>query len=80
MRVPAEDAFTAQDRGCTDAPISFAETRHLMDVCDLFVVENREGRVEFGPARRLGPGVARFLYLRDPAAIGVNLFRPRSYH
>lgn len=55
------------------------ETHHLMHVCDLFVVGDREGQVEFGPARHFSPGLARFLYLRDPDGHRVELF-PSHYH
>jgi catechol 2,3-dioxygenase len=55
------------------------ETHHLMHVCDLFVVGDKEGQVEFGPARHFSPGLARFLYLRDPDGHRVELF-PSHYH
>ena len=55
------------------------ETHHLMHVCDLFVVGDKEGQVEFGPARHFSPGLARFLYLRDPDGHRIELF-PSHYH
>jgi catechol 2,3-dioxygenase len=55
------------------------ETHHLMDVCDLLTARNMEGHVEFGPARHFSPGLARFLYLRDPDGHRVELF-PSHYH
>ena len=55
------------------------ETHHLRHVCDLFVVGEREGQIEFGPARHFSPGLARFLYLRDPDGHRVELF-PSHYH
>jgi catechol 2,3-dioxygenase len=55
------------------------ETHHLMHVCDLFVVGDKEGQVEFGPARHFSPGLSRFLYLRDPDGHRVELF-PSHYH
>jgi len=55
------------------------ETHHLMDVCDLFVVGDKQGQVEFGPARHFSPGLARFLYLRDPDGHRIELF-PSHYH
>ncbi len=55
------------------------ETHHLMDVCDLLVLKDHEAQVEFGPARHFSPGLARFLYLRDPDGHRVELF-PSHYH
>ena len=55
------------------------ETHHLMHVCDLMVLGDKEGQVEFGPARHFSPGLARFLYLRDPDGHRVELF-PSHYH
>ena len=55
------------------------ETHHLMDVCDLLVLKDHEAQVEFGPARHFSPGLARFLYLRDPDGHRVELF-PGHYH
>ena len=48
-------------------------------MCDLLVIGNKEGQVEFGPARHFSPGLARFLYLRDPDGHRVELF-PSHYH
>ena len=50
------------------------ETGHLMEVADLFVRAGFSGNVEFGPARHFSPGLARFLYLRDPDGHRVELF------
>jgi catechol 2,3-dioxygenase len=55
------------------------EAHHLMHVCDLFVVGDKQGQVEFGPARHFSPGLARFLYLRDPDGHRIELF-PSHYH
>ena len=55
------------------------ETHYLMHVCDLLVGQDREGQIEFGPARHFSPGLARFLYLRDPDGHRVELF-PSHYH
>lgn len=55
------------------------ETHYLMHVCDLLVGQDREAQVEFGPARHYSPGLARFLYLRDPDGHRVELF-PSHYH
>ena len=55
------------------------ETHHLMHVCDLLVVGDKEAQVEFGPARHFSPGLARFLYLRDPDGHRIELF-PGHYH
>ena len=55
------------------------ETNYLMHVCDLLVGQDREDQIEFGPARHFSPGLARFLYLRDPDGHRVELF-PSHYH
>lgn len=55
------------------------ETSHLMHCCDLLVCGGREAQVEFGPARHFSPGLARFLYLRDPDGHRVELL-PGHYH
>ncbi len=55
------------------------ETSHLMHTCDLLVCQGREAQVEFGPARHFSPGLARFLYLRDPDGHRVELL-PGHYH
>ena len=55
------------------------ETSYLMQVCDLRVGRDMEGQIEFGPARHFSPGLARFLYLRDPDGHRVELF-PSHYH
>ena len=54
------------------------ETRALMDAADIFVRAGHAGQVEFGPARHFSPGLARFLYLRDPDGHRVELF-PSHY-
>ena len=55
------------------------ETNYLMHVCDLLVGQDKEDQIEFGPARHFSPGLARFLYLRDPDGHRVELF-PSHYH
>lgn len=55
------------------------ETSQLMHVCDLLTGQDRESQIEFGPARHFSPGLARFLYLRDPDGHRVELF-PSHYH
>ena len=54
------------------------ETQNLMTAADLFVRAGCGGQVEFGPARHFSPGLARFLYLRDPDGHRVELF-PSHY-
>jgi catechol 2,3-dioxygenase len=54
------------------------ETQHLMSAADLFVRGGFASQVEFGPARHFSPGLARFLYLRDPDGHRVELF-PSHY-
>ena len=54
------------------------ETVHLMTTADLMVCAGMAGQVEFGPARHFSPGLARFLYLRDPDGHRVELF-PSHY-
>jgi catechol 2,3-dioxygenase len=45
-----------------------------MSTADLFVRAGFASQVEFGPARHFSPGLARFLYLRDPDGHRVELF------
>ena len=54
------------------------ETQSLMLTADLFVRAGRADQVEFGPARHFSPGLARFLYVRDPDGHRVELF-PTHY-
>jgi catechol 2,3-dioxygenase len=54
------------------------DTSYLMTTADLFVRAGCESQVEFGPARHFSPGLARFLYLRDPDGHRVELF-PSHY-
>lgn len=54
------------------------ETQHLMTAADLFVRAGHAAQVEFGPARHFSPGLARFLYLRDPDGHRTELF-PSHY-
>ena len=54
------------------------DTQSLMLTADLFVRAGRATQVEFGPARHFSPGLARFLYLRDPDGHRVELF-PAHY-
>ena len=54
------------------------DTQSLMLTADLFVRAGRATQVEFGPARHFSPGLARFLYLRDPDGHRVELF-PTHY-
>jgi catechol 2,3-dioxygenase len=54
------------------------ETSYLMSTADLFVRAGFAAQVEFGPARHFSPGLARFLYLRDPDGHRVELF-PSHY-
>ena len=54
------------------------ETQNLMTAADLFVRAGCASQVEFGPARHFSPGLARFLYLRDPDGHRVELF-PSHY-
>ena len=54
------------------------ETQNLMTAADLFVRAGFGDQVEFGPARHFSPGLARFLYLRDPDGHRVELF-PSHY-
>ena len=49
-----------------------------MSTADLFVRAGFASQVEFGPARHFSPGLARFLYLRDPDGHRVELF-PTHY-
>lgn len=54
------------------------ETVQLMTTADLMVRAGMPGHVEFGPARHFSPGLARFLYLRDPDGHRIELF-PTHY-
>ena len=54
------------------------DTQYLLTTADLFVRAGFAGQVEFGPARHFSPGLARFLYLRDPDGHRVELF-PSHY-
>ena len=54
------------------------DTQSLMLTADLFVRAGQSAQVEFGPARHFSPGLARFLYLRDPDGHRVELF-PTHY-
>jgi catechol 2,3-dioxygenase len=54
------------------------ETVQLMTTADLLVRAGMPGHVEFGPARHFSPGLARFLYLRDPDGHRIELF-PTHY-
>lgn len=54
------------------------ETSNLMLAGDLLVRAGMAGQVEFGPARHFSPGLARFLYLRDPDGHRIELF-PSHY-
>ena len=54
------------------------ETQNLMTAADLFVRAGCGEQVEFGPARHFSPGLARFLYVRDPDGHRVELF-PSHY-
>ena len=54
------------------------DTAYLLTTADLFVRAGFAQQVEFGPARHFSPGLARFLYLRDPDGHRVELF-PSHY-
>ena len=54
------------------------DTQTLMLTGDLCVRAGFGSQVEFGPARHFSPGLARFLYLRDPDGHRVELF-PTHY-
>jgi catechol 2,3-dioxygenase len=54
------------------------DTQYLLTTADLFVRAGFAEQVEFGPARHFSPGLARFLYLRDPDGHRVELF-PSHY-
>ena len=54
------------------------ETQHLMMTADLLVRLGHADQVEFGPARHFSPGLARFLYIRDPDGHRIELF-PSHY-
>ena len=54
------------------------DSQSLMTAADLFVRAGAADQVEFGPARHFSPGLARFLYLRDPDGHRVELF-PSHY-
>lgn len=53
---------------------SVSETSFLYTTAELLVRLGQAERVEFGPARHFSPGLARFLYLRDPDGHRVELF------
>lgn len=55
-----------------------SETSYLMMAAELLVRLGQADQVEFGPARHFSPGLARFLYLRDPDGHRVELF-PSHY-
>ena len=84
---------TAKHRGWSFSDIVFAfgegprlhhtaftvpESQNLMVAADLFVRSDLAHLVEFGPARHFSPGLARFLYVRDPDGHRVELF-PSHY-
>jgi catechol 2,3-dioxygenase len=52
--------------------------QYLTTTADLFVRAGFAEQVEFGPARHFSPGLARFLYVRDPDGHRVELF-PSHY-
>ena len=54
------------------------DTQYLLTTGDLFVRAGCADQVEFGPARHFSPGLARFLYVRDPDGHRVELF-PSHY-
>jgi catechol 2,3-dioxygenase len=54
------------------------DTQSLLTTADLFVRAGLASQVEFGPARHFSPGLARFLYVRDPDGHRVELF-PSHY-
>lgn len=54
------------------------DTQYLLTTADLFVRAGHAAQVEFGPARHFSPGLARFLYVRDPDGHRVELF-PSHY-
>ena len=54
------------------------DSQSLLTAADLFVRAGFGDQVEFGPARHFSPGLARFLYLRDPDGHRVELF-PSHY-
>jgi catechol 2,3-dioxygenase len=54
------------------------DTQYLMLTGDLFVRAGLIDNVEFGPARHFSPGLARFLYVRDPDGHRVEMF-PTHY-
>ncbi len=54
------------------------DTQHLMTTADLLVRAGHAAQIEFGPARHFSPGLARFLYVRDPDGHRVELF-PTHY-
>lgn len=53
---------------------SVSETAFLHTTAELLVRLGQPDKVEFGPARHFSPGLARFLYLRDPDGHRVELF------
>lgn len=54
------------------------EVSHLMLVSDVCAQHGFGKKVEFGPGRHFGPGLARFVYLRDPDGHRIELF-PNHY-
>jgi catechol 2,3-dioxygenase len=54
------------------------DTQYLMTAADHFVRAGLADNVEFGPARHFSPGLARFLYVRDPDGHRVEMF-PTHY-
>ncbi|AMY71042.1 VOC family protein [Frigidibacter mobilis] len=50
----------------------------LIHTAELMVRRGEGDRVEFGPARHFSPGLARFLYIRDPDGHRIELF-PSHY-
>jgi len=58
--------------------LTVPDTQTLLTTADLLVRDGCASQVEFGPARHFSPGLARFLYLRDPDGHRVELF-PSHY-
>jgi catechol 2,3-dioxygenase len=54
------------------------DTQTLLTTGDMFVRAGIAAQVEFGPARHFSPGLARFLYVRDPDGHRIELF-PSHY-
>jgi catechol 2,3-dioxygenase len=55
-----------------------ADTQTLLTTAEMLVRAGFASQVEYGPARHFSPGLARFLYLRDPDGHRVELF-PSHY-